>query len=163
MQTGLVTNGESFAHTERKMTSVYSRIRLISSLLFLLFLPLIVLGQTSSSLSGAVQDPQGNAVAGAKVTLSDASKGLQLETTSSADGTFSFPTLQPGTYSVSVEAQGFKKMLKTGIVVAVADRASTGLIALEIGAIGEVVEVTADAAQMLIKTESGETSQVDQR
>ena len=79
------------------MHSVYSRIRLISSLLILLFLPLIVLGQTSSSLSGVVQDPQGNAVAGAKVTVSDTSKALQLDSTTSQDGTFAFPTLQPGT------------------------------------------------------------------
>lgn len=142
------------------MHSVYSRKRLFLSLLFLLFIPLMALGQTSSSLSGVVQDPQGNAVAGAKVTLSDAAKALQLETNTSADGTFSFPTLQAGTYSVLVEAQGFKKVNKTSIVVAVADRASTGIISLEVGQIGEVVEVTAAAAQQVIKTESGEQSQV---
>lgn len=142
------------------MHSVYSRKRLFLSLLFLLFIPLVALGQTSSSLSGVVQDPQGNAVAGAKVKLTDVAKALQLETSTSGDGTFSFPTLQAGTYTVSVEAQGFKKVNKTGIVVAVADKASTGVIPLEVGQIGEVVEVTASAAQMLIKTESGETSQV---
>jgi hypothetical protein len=129
-------------------------------LLLLLGSALSVYGQTSATLSGVVQDQQGNAVAGAKVTASDPEKNQQFETTSSSDGTFAFPTLQPGNYIVSVEAPGFKKFVKTGIVINVADRQSTGIISLEVGQIGDVVEVTADAAQQLIKTESGETSNV---
>ncbi|HWQ34639.1 MAG TPA: carboxypeptidase regulatory-like domain-containing protein [Blastocatellia bacterium] len=116
--------------------------------------------QTSASLSGTVQDQQGNAIAGAKVIASDLTKNQQVETRTGSDGTFSFPILQPGTYTVAVEAQGFKKLVKTGVVLAVADKQSTGIIQLEVGQIGDTVEVTADAAQLLVKTESGETSQV---
>jgi Carboxypeptidase regulatory-like domain/TonB-dependent Receptor Plug Domain len=134
--------------------------RMLTALLPLLLLASASAAQTSATLSGAVQDPQGNAVAGAKVTVTDSTRNLQLETKSGADGTFSFTTLQPGSYAVSVEATGFKKFVKTGIVIAVADRQSTGVITLEIGVIGDTVEVTADAAQLLVKTESGEQSQI---
>ena len=132
----------------------------IAIMLLLLASALTALGQTSASLSGTVTDSNGSAVIGAKITVSDPSKNLQIETKTSSDGNFSFPTLQPGTYNVTVEAQGFKKAVKTGLVLAVADRQSTGVIALEVGDIANTVEITADAAQQLIKTESGEQSQV---
>ncbi len=116
--------------------------------------------QISSSLSGTVHDPQGNAVSGAKVTAADPTKNIQLEARTGADGTFSFPILQPGTYTVSIEAQGFKKTVKSGVVVSANDKQSTGVIMLEVGQIGDTVEITADAAQLQIKTESGEQGNV---
>ncbi|MFN0108667.1 MAG: carboxypeptidase regulatory-like domain-containing protein [Blastocatellia bacterium] len=130
------------------------------AMLLLSVMTMMAMAQTSSSLSGIVQDPNGSAIAGAKVTVSDPSKNFQIDTKSNSDGNFSFPALQPGTYTVTVEAQGFKKSVKTGLVLAVADRQSTGVIAMEVGDIANTVEVTADAAQQLIKTESGEQSQV---
>jgi hypothetical protein len=134
--------------------------RTIPVVLLTWLLAVFAFGQTSSSLSGIVQDPNGSAIAGAKVTVSDPSKNFQIDMKTSSDGNFSFPALQAGIYTVTVEAQGFKKSVKTGLVLAVADRQSTGVIALEVGDIANTVEVTADAAQQLIKTESGEQSQV---
>lgn len=127
---------------------------------FVLLLNVATFAQNSASLSGALRDPQGNAVAGAKVVAADPTKNVQVETKSTSDGTFAFATLQPGAYTVTVEAQGFKKVVKSGIVLSVADRQSTGIIALEVGGIENTVEITADAAQLLIKTESGEASTV---
>jgi hypothetical protein len=115
--------------------------------------------QNTGSLSGIVQDPNGGALAGAKVTVSDPSKGFQLETKTNSEGTFSFSTVPPGTYAVTIEAAGFKKTVKSGIILNIADRQSTGVITLEVGGIENTVEVTADAAQLLVKTESGEISQ----
>src|SRR5260370_27179899 len=74
------------------------------------------LGQSSASLSGIVQDAQGGVIVHAKVTLTEPSKNETFETTTSAEGTFSFPVLQPGTYTLSVEAPGFKHLVKTGII-----------------------------------------------
>src|SRR5262245_55779313 len=124
-----------------------------------LLLAVSAFAQNTGSLSGIVQDPNGGALAGAKVTVSDPNKGFQLETKTNSEGTFSFSTGPPGTYTVTVEATGFKKTVKSGIVLNIADRQSTGVIALEIGSIENTVEVTTDAAQLLVKTESGEISQ----
>lgn len=114
--------------------------------------------QTSGYLSGTVQDAQGGVLAGAKVIVSDPTRNLQIDATTTSEGTFTFTTLQPSTYTVTVEANGFKKYVQTGIVINASDRQSTGIIKLEIGQIGDVVQITADAAQLQIKTESGEQS-----
>src|SRR5215475_5148012 len=121
-----------------------------------LLLAVCALAQTSASLSGTVHDPQGGAVAAAKVTLKDTRLGAHLETTTNNEGFFTFPIIQPGTYIVTVEAPGFKKSVKSGVVVNASDRQSTGVTVLEIGDISNSVEVTADAAQLQMKTESGE-------
>jgi hypothetical protein len=134
--------------------------RILMAGVFTLLLVSATLAQTSASLSGIVQDPQGGAISGAKVTASDPAKNLQIEAKTSSDGTFSFPTLQPSVYTVTVEAQGFKKTIKSGIVVNALDKQSTGVIKLEIGEISNTVEITADAAQLLLKTESGEQSNI---
>ncbi|MCI0662812.1 MAG: Plug and carboxypeptidase regulatory-like domain-containing protein [Acidobacteria bacterium] len=134
--------------------------RLFSAMFIGMLISLTAFGQTSASLSGSVNDPAGNAVVGAKVTVSDPARNINISTTSGSDGTFTFPTLQAGEYTVSVEAQGFKKYVKSGIVINIADRQSTGVLQLEVGTIGDVVQVTADASQLLVKTESGEQSNV---
>jgi hypothetical protein len=123
-----------------------------------LLLAASALAQTSASLSGTVHDAQGGAVSGAKVTLKDTGGTVQLDTTTNSEGFYAFPVIQPGTYTVSIEATGFKKSVKSGIVVNASDRQSTGVTVLEVGDISNTVEVTADAAQLQIKTESGEQS-----
>jgi hypothetical protein len=109
--------------------------RLIRPALLACALALTAFGQNTGSLSGTVQDPQGNAIAGARVTVSDPARNFQLEATTGTEGTFSFATLQPSTYNVTVEAQGFKKYVQSGIVINIADRQSTGNITLEVGSL----------------------------
>lgn len=138
------------------MSRLSSIERLLSSLILILLFSMAAFAQTSASLSGQVQDPKGGAVPGAKVTASDPTKNIQLEAKTGSDGSFSFPVLQPGTYTVTIEASGFKKTIQSGIVINASDRQSTGVLTLEVGQIGDAVEVSADAAQLQIKTESGE-------
>jgi len=121
-----------------------------------LLLAVSAFAQTSASLSGTAHDAQGGAVAGAKVTLKDAGGTVQHDTTTNGEGFYTFPVIPPGTYTVTIEATGFKKSVKSGIVVNASDRQSTGVTVLEVGDISNTVEVTADAAQLQIKTESGE-------
>jgi hypothetical protein len=145
---------------EESMHKDFPAKRFFPALAIAMLLSFAVFGQTSASLSGAVHDLQGNAVVGAKVILTDPTRNLVLQTITSNEGTFTFTPLQPSVYTVTVEAPGFKKNIRTGIVVNVADKQSTGVIVLEVGQIGDVVEVTADAAQLQIKTESGEQGTV---
>ncbi|MGH9836812.1 MAG: carboxypeptidase regulatory-like domain-containing protein, partial [Blastocatellia bacterium] len=134
--------------------------RIIPLALLTILFAAAAFAQTSSSLSGTVHDPQGNAVTGAKVSLKDTGGITQLDTTTSGEGLFVFPAIQPGNYTVTIEAPGFKKSAKSGIVVSALDKQSAGTIVLEVGDISNTVEVTADAAQLQIKTESGEQGNV---
>jgi hypothetical protein len=136
------------------INSLHKKTPMLLSLMLLLVAS--ALAQTSASLSGTVHDPQGGAVAGAKVTLKDAGGATHLDTTTTNEGFYTFPIIQPGNYTVTIEAPGFKKSVKSGIVVNASDRQSAGVTVLEIGDISNSVEVTADAAQLQIKTESGE-------
>jgi hypothetical protein len=112
--------------------------------------------QTSASLSGTVQDSKGGVIPGATIKLTNTAGTTQLETTTNGDGFYSFPIIQPGTYIVTVEAPGFKKSIRSGIVVNASDKQTTGVIVLEVGDISNSIEVISSSAQLAIKTESGE-------
>jgi hypothetical protein len=111
---------------------------------------------TSASLTGAVRDQSGGAIPGAAVKAIDTHTNLAVQTVSGADGGFTFPSLQPGTYTVEVELTGFKKYQKTNIVLNASDKAATGVITLEVGGITDTVSVSADMGALQVKTTSGE-------
>src|SRR6267154_2599144 len=60
------------------------------------------------SINGTVTDTQGSAVAGAKVTVTNLSKGSTEVTTTNDNGNFSVTHLIPDDYRVKIEATGFK-------------------------------------------------------
>src|SRR5947209_3865038 len=69
------------------------------------------------SILGTVTDPQGAAVAGAKVTVTNQRKGTQDTTTTNADGNYSVTHLVPDTYTVKVEGTGFKVSQQKDVIV----------------------------------------------
>jgi hypothetical protein len=115
-------------------------------------LTLTALGQTTTgSLGGSVSDPSGAVVPGATVTLVNTATGAERSAVSSSTGTFDFQALQPGTYTISVEASGFKRAVAREIVVSVGSSAQVN-IPLEVGVPGETVTVT--TTQEVINTSS---------
>src|SRR2546430_3195108 len=111
--------------------------------LFVLAAALTVFGQqTTGSLNGTVVDPSGATVAGATVTVVNSSTGAERSTVSSTAGTFDFQALQPGAYTISVDAKNFRRAVSRDIVVSVASVAQV-TIALEVGQASETVTVTA--------------------
>jgi len=99
------------------------------------------------SIIGTVTDPQGAAVAGAKVTVTSVRKGTTLETTTNADGNYSVTHLIPDIYSVKVEGAGFKTSQANDINVS-ADAAAHVDLQFQVGGTTETVEVTAEAPQL---------------
>jgi hypothetical protein len=113
---------------------------------------------TSGTIFGTVKDPTGAVVNDAAVTISNPATGLTRHVTTSADGAFVAPNLLPGTYTITVEAKGFKKVETTGVVLSAADKLNVGDIVLTMGAATESVNVTADVGQIQLQSNSGERS-----
>jgi hypothetical protein len=110
----------------------------------------------SGSIAGRVVDAQGGVVPNAAVTVTEASKNLRVSTKTSPGGDFLVPGLLPGTYSITVENPGFKKLSVPGINLDANDKISVGDLVLEVGAVTETIDVSAAAA--LLQTESVERS-----
>src|SRR5712691_11337063 len=94
---------------------------LISSLLVTLVLcASTALGQTgTSSITGTVRDTNGAVVPGATVTAKNEATGLTSTQTTTDSGLYAFSSLPVGVYSITVEKQGFKTLLKTNNVLEV--------------------------------------------
>ena len=115
--------------------------------------------QTSSAtISGHVMDQSNAAVAGAEVVLVNQKTNVAVTTHSNGSGDFSFPDTQPGTFSVSVRAQGFKELHQVNLVLNASQNLSTGNLMLHIGTVAESVTVTADITPL--QTTSAERSAV---
>ncbi|MEP7362314.1 MAG: TonB-dependent receptor [Acidobacteriota bacterium] len=111
---------------------------------FLVFcLAVSVHAQTSSgTISGTVQDSSGAMIAGAEVRLKGTETGeVVRDLTTGADGGFAAPLIRPMTYTVEASATGFKKLVRSGIILRVDDTLNLKLV-LEIGAATESVTVS---------------------
>lgn len=106
------------------------------------------------SISGDLTDPSGAVVPGAKVVLADQAKGFTFNTTSDDSGRYLFASIPPGTYSVSVEKEGFAKSVRTNIVLNVNQHVSANF-QLKLATVTQAVQVT-EHAQM-ISTEDAVT------
>lgn len=107
------------------------------------------------SIFGTVTDANGAAVPGAKVTITESSKNVSVQTETNADGNFNQTRLIPGTYSVKIEATGFKTGVIEAVVVNV-DTASPANVTLQAGAVSEQVTITAEAP--LLKTDRADVA-----
>jgi hypothetical protein len=101
--------------------------------------------QLTGTLSGTVADSAGAVVPNAKVTMKNAASGDVRTTVSNGSGYFAVTAVQPGSYTVSIEAQGFKTWARTGIAFAQGDNHTLANIKLEVGNVSETVEIKAGA------------------
>jgi hypothetical protein len=143
-------------HTRRNR---WTGISVLVLAFFTLLLSESMLAQvTSGTIFGKVTDASGAMVPGAKVTAQSSSIGVTRTVTSSGTGDFVVPNLPPATYTMVVEAQGFKKLQSSGFVLSAADKLNAGELSLQVGAAEASVEVTADAGQIQLQSNSGERS-----
>jgi outer membrane receptor protein involved in Fe transport len=99
------------------------------------------------SIIGTVTDPQGNAVVGAKVTVTSVAKSFAYDTTSNESGNYSVTHLIPDTYKIRIEAPGFKVSDIPSVSVS-ADNAAHVDAQLQVGAVTQSVEVTGEVPQL---------------
>ena len=107
------------------------------------------------SIRGTVEDPSGAVVAGARVTALNVGTGVETGTTTTDAGNYNIPQLPPGTYTVSVEQTGFKKLVQENVMVQVSGVTSLDL-RMEVGQVSEQVTVTTSAA--MLQTETSEVA-----
>src|SRR5205085_2306920 len=101
----------------------------------------------------------GAVVPGASVTITNVETRVSSKWASGAEGTFTAPFLQPGEYEVAAEKQGFKRTMRRGITLLVADTSRID-ITLEVGVTTDTVTTTAEAP--LVKVDTSELGQVIQ-
>ncbi len=108
------------------------------------------LAQTSSgTISGRVVDQTDAVVVGATVKLINQATNVVVSTTVRQNGNFVFPDVQPGTFTIVIDAKGYKELLQVGLVLA----ASQSLL-LQIGQVTE--SVTVEATITPLQTTSSE-------
>ena len=99
------------------------------------------------SIFGTITDPSGAAVAGAKVTVTSATKGTTFDTTTNTDGNYSVTHLIPDIYNIRAEGSGFKAFESKNISVS-ADAGSRVDGQFQVGGSTETVEVTSESPQL---------------
>jgi Carboxypeptidase regulatory-like domain len=119
----------------------------------------LLLAQTTvatGSIQGTVTDSSGAVVSGAKVVITDKSRGSAINTTTNSSGSYASGALVPGDYVVRVEAPGFKSsQLPLTIQV---NTTANGNLSLQVGQTTETVEVEASSVQ--VNTEQAEVQGV---
>jgi hypothetical protein len=105
--------------------------------------------QTTASLSGRVLDSSSAVIPGAKVTITNQTTNDTADTVSTKDGTYSFPVLLPGTYTLVIEAKGFQSSRSTGLTVYAGSRATVPDSILSLGSTSDTVTVV-DTEQILL-------------
>jgi hypothetical protein len=120
--------------------------------LFTLFAvcPMFLAAQSErGNITGIVTDPAGAAISGARLTITHLDTNATLTAIASESGEYNAPNLLPGKYRVEITAAGFKRFLQENVVVAAASTARLDA-QLQIGAVTETVEVTANAVQIQV-------------
>ncbi|HEY8716372.1 MAG TPA: carboxypeptidase-like regulatory domain-containing protein, partial [Candidatus Acidoferrum sp.] len=113
----------------------------VALLSIIVLLPAVFAQQGATAIVGDVTDPQGGAVSAANVTASDSGSGVSRTAQTDEQGHFQFLSLQPGTYTIKVDAAGFRSAVteKVEALVSTTQRVN---IKLELGGVSDTVTVS---------------------
>jgi hypothetical protein len=132
--------------------------RIVPALLIVLLGGAAAAAQTNTGqISGVVRDSQGGVLPGATITAEHVATGTKVERVSDDRGRYFLPSLPVGTYVIASELAGFRRMLRTGVVVQLGQTVALDFT-LDVGGLTEEVSVTADAP--LLQTTNAEISDV---
>jgi hypothetical protein len=118
---------------------------------------------TTGTLRGTVADPNGGIIAGATVRAKNESTGSETApVTTSSEGVYEFASLQPGTYTVTAEAAGFKRSVNTHVQV------KAGIVnpfeaKLEAGNVSETVTIVANTEEVVQRDQSQISTTIETR
>ncbi len=118
-----------------------------AAMAIILALSISAWGQATTTLVGTVTDPSGGTIPQAKVTLTNQGTSVARTTTTTTAGAYSFPSVLPGTYSLSVTARGFRTYVREGISLQV-NLPATVNVQMQVGEVSQKVSVTSRAPLM---------------
>jgi Carboxypeptidase regulatory-like domain len=140
-------------HTNRVLA------RAVLAALCILVTTALVAAQTNTGqISGTVKDTSGAVLPGVTVTVTNVNTNIARTAVTDENGSFVVTSLPVGTYTVSAELQGFKKIVRTGFELAADGRLSADF-SLGVGSMSETVQVTAVRGEIVNRT-SGEIARV---
>ena len=109
--------------------------------------------QETATMTGIVRDETGAIIPKATVTVTNVQTNISVKTETDESGAYVIPSLRPGEYSVTVESTGFRKIVRTGITLQVAQVARIDLT-LQTGGLSETVEVVGATSLLDTQTSS---------
>ena len=125
------------------------------SMCALILVPALFAQSDRGTITGTVADSTGAIIPNATVAVKNVDNGTESKTVTTSTGNYTVPQLPVGNYQISVELQGFRTYVRSGVTVQVAETARVDIV-LQVGSTSDSVVVTADAS--LLKTESAEQS-----
>lgn len=117
---------------------------------------------TTTRITGTVTDPQGAPVSGATVSITRQGMTTPLTTQTSDSGQYIFDLIQPGTYEITVEKEGFNKFISTGNA-ALVNQPATINVSLAVGDVSAAVTVVGAAEQVQTSTSGNLGVTIEQR
>ena len=131
--------------------------RIAAALALLLLVACLCIPATAQTvtgtLSGTVTDATGAVIPDLQVTAKNKETSLTRTAKTNAEGYYSMPFLPLGSYDVTVEAQGFQKVIKTDVLIEL-NKNTVSNFKLEVSTVGAAVQVTGETPQ--IETTTGE-------
>src|SRR5713101_600885 len=113
--------------------------------------------KTSGTITGTLTDPSGAVVPGAIVSVVNERTGAARDAATNEEGSFSFPELEAGTYRITINKGGFKKLALKNVELHVADVTTLNL-KMEMGAASETVMV--EASPITVNTSTGDVGNI---
>jgi len=117
----------------------------------------VVAQRITASLGGTTRDTSAAVIPNATVFITNTGTQVTVKTQTNGEGLFVVSNLPPGPYSVTVDAPGFKHLVRSGLVLNVDQNAQLDLV-LEVGSTTETVRV--NSAEPLLETQSSDIGQV---
>ncbi len=113
----------------------------------------------TSTIRGAITDPEGRVVVGATVTLTNVATNAVRTTQSSETGVYVFDLITPAIYRLEVESKGFRKKVVSNVEALIGKQTETN-VRLDVGATSEIVEVRASSQEAIINTQDASLGNV---
>ncbi len=106
----------------------------------------------TGTVSGTATDSSGAVVAGATITLVNERTGDVRKLTATEEGRFIFSAVQPGPYTIRVEAQGFQALEQKSIVLSANEDLALGQLVVRLGQVTETVTVTSGGNRVEVES-----------